>query len=90
MGATGFGVIAWHNGRRQTMTVRNGLPCDFIFALLMDNRRGLWLNARCGLISISNSDLQRWWSEPDTVLSVTVLDGADGAEPGHAPFNAAA
>src|SRR5271168_2910954 len=41
MGATSFGVIAWKDGKQQQLTVRNGLPCDYIYALIADNRDAL-------------------------------------------------
>jgi signal transduction histidine kinase len=90
MGATSFGVIAWHKGEVQTMTVSNGLPCNEVFALLTDNHEDLWLNARCGLIRISRAELQRWWRDPTAVLILRVLDSADGALAAWAPFNSAA
>jgi signal transduction histidine kinase/ligand-binding sensor domain-containing protein len=90
MGATAFGVIAWKGGKQQQLTVRNGLPCDYIHTLIADNRGALWLYGQCGLLKIANSELQRWWKQPDTVVNVKVFDAFDGAEPGIAPFNGAA
>lgn len=90
MGATSFGLIAWKNGQKQTLTTRNGLPCNWIHAFLTDNQGNLWLYAQCGLVRVANSELQKWWDQPDAVLQVKVWDAIDGAQPGHAPFNAAA
>jgi signal transduction histidine kinase/streptogramin lyase len=89
MGATDVGVIAWRNGRRQTLTVRNGLPCGGLNALLFDNQNDLWLSARCGLVRIANSELQKWWENPDATVQVKVLDAMDGAQTGFSPFNPA-
>lgn len=87
MGATSSGVIAWHDGRKQTMTVRNGLPCDNVFALARDNHGGVWLNTKCGYILISRSELDGWWKDPRMVLKVTTLDAIDGAFGAYSPFN---
>jgi signal transduction histidine kinase len=56
-------------------------------ALLFDNQNNLWLSARCGLVRIANSDLQKWWQDPDATVQVTVLDATDGAQTGYSPFN---
>lgn len=90
MGATSSGVIAWKSGKQQTMTIRNGLPCDDIQALITDDRGDLWLYALCGLIEIPRSELEEWWTKPDSQLHFRLLDARDGAQGGFAPFNAAA
>jgi streptogramin lyase len=58
LGATAFGVVGWKNGKRQILTVRNGLPCDSIHALISDDRGNLWLYAQCGLIEIADAELR--------------------------------
>jgi signal transduction histidine kinase/ligand-binding sensor domain-containing protein len=90
MGATSFGVVAWKNGKQQTMTIQNGLPCDDIQALITDDRGDLWLYAQCGLIDIPRIELEEWWVKPDRKLQFRLLDAADGAQTGYAPFNGAA
>ena len=90
MGATSSGVIAWKNGKQQTMTVQNGLPCDDIQALITDDRGDLWLYAQCGLIDIPRIELEEWWAKPDSKLQFRLLDALDGAQTGYAPFNGAA
>jgi signal transduction histidine kinase/ligand-binding sensor domain-containing protein len=90
MGATSSGVIAWKNGKQQTMNVQNGLPCDEIKALITDDRGDLWLYAQCGLIDIPRIEVEEWWAKPDRKLQFRLLDALDGAQPGYAPFNGAA
>jgi len=90
MGATSFGVIAWKNGKQQTMTVKNGLPCDDIEALITDDRGDLWLYAQCGLLDIPRTEVQEWWARPDSKLQFRLFDTLDGAQAGRAPFNGAA
>src|SRR6267378_4227880 len=36
LAATTSGLVGWQNGRVQSLTVRNGLPCDIIYALIFD------------------------------------------------------
>ncbi len=90
MGTTSFGVIAWKNGKQQTMTAKNGLPCDNIEDLIMDDRGDLWLYAQCGLLDIPRTEVEKWWASPDSKLQFRLLDALDGAQNGRAPFNGAA
>jgi signal transduction histidine kinase/ligand-binding sensor domain-containing protein len=90
LGATHFGMIAWRNGTQQTLTVRNGLPCDGINALVFDNQGNLWLYSQCGLVEVPNGELQKWWKKPDTVVPFRLMDSLDGVRPGWAPFDPAA
>lgn len=90
LAATTAGLIAWRNGKQQTLAIGNGLPCENIFAQIFDGQKALWLYAECGLIKITDAELQKWWERPDTRLQVEVLDLFDGARTGSAPFDAAA
>ena len=90
LGATTFGLIGWRHGKQSTLTTRNGLPCDTVYAFVFDDRDHLWLNMQCGIVEIANSDLQRWWEDSDVVLQPRLFDVFDGALPGRAPFGSAA
>lgn len=90
LGATHFGMIAWRNGTQQTLTVRNGLPCDGGNGLIFDNQGDLWLYLQCGLVEVPKGEMQKWWQNPDTVVQFRMLDSLDGVRPGQAPFAAAA
>jgi signal transduction histidine kinase/ligand-binding sensor domain-containing protein len=90
LGATHFGMIAWRNGTQQTLTVRNGLPCDGINALVFDNQGNLWLYSQCGLVEVPNGEMQKWWQKPDTVVPFRLMDSLDGVRTGWAPFDPAA
>jgi signal transduction histidine kinase/ligand-binding sensor domain-containing protein len=90
LGATAFGLIGWRLGRQFTLTVRNGLPCDMVYAFVFDDQESLWLNTQCGIVEITNADLQKWWADPETVLQPKLFDVFDGALPGRAPFGSAA
>src|SRR6202163_2944119 len=43
LAATTSGLVGWQNGTVQSLTVRNGLPCDVIYALISDRKATLWL-----------------------------------------------
>jgi PAS domain S-box-containing protein len=85
LGTTEGGLIGWRDGKVQTMTVRNGLPCNDIFSIVSD-QSNFWLYSECGLVEISNEDIQKWWRNPALALNVNVLDQSDGVRPGQAPF----
>ncbi|WP_146072261.1 sensor histidine kinase [Bryocella elongata] len=85
-GATAFGLIGWKQGKTQTLTTRNGLPCNSIFSMIPDDAGALWLYTQCGLIEIENTEMQKWWEQPDSVLKLRVFDQFDGVQPGWAPF----
>jgi len=80
-GATRSGLVRWKDGRAETLTSKNGLPCDLIYSVIRDDHAKLWLNAKCGLIGIADSELQRWWRQPGIVIQAQLLDALDGAMP---------
>ena len=86
LGATAGGLIGWKDGSSQTMTARNGLPCDDIFSIVSD-QNNYWLYTRCGLVGISSTQIQQWWQHPSLILNVNVVDQFDGVQPGEAPFS---
>jgi ligand-binding sensor domain-containing protein len=85
-GATGHGLIRWQDGVVHALGRKNGLPCEPIFAIVRDDRRSLWLYMECGLVSISDAELQRWWKQPDTTVTVRTFDVFDGALPATSTF----
>ena len=89
-GATANGLVAWKDGDARTMTRSNGLPCNHAHAPIADQAGNLWILMQCGLVSIPQAELARWWKDPAARLRVHVLDGIDGVDPGWAPFRAAA
>ena len=90
LGATPLGVVGWKEGKQQTLTVQNGLPCNTVYALIEDSHRVFWLYTECGLVEITDTELQRWWAQPDVTLQLKILDVFDGVQPGRAPFEGAA
>jgi len=90
LGATALGLVGWKEGKQQVLTVRNGLPCDAVNALIEDSQGALWLYTQCGLVEIAGAEMQRWWGQPDMTVQVKTFDAFDGVQPGYAPFGGAA
>jgi len=90
LGATASGLVGWKNGKRQRLTGRNDLPCDAVNAFITDDTGTLWLYMRCGLAAIANTELQKWWDQPEATLKLRVFDALDGVQPGLAPFQGSA
>ena len=86
LAATPSGLVGWRNGIQQTLTMRNGLPCNVIYSLIFDQTATLWLYAGCGLIAIPNAELQRWWKSPNATVKSRLFDVFDGARPMSTPF----
>jgi signal transduction histidine kinase/ligand-binding sensor domain-containing protein len=89
LAASEDGLIGLRNGRVQRMTTENGLPCSAVFSFVEDNEKRWWLYTDCGVLELSNSELQRWWSDPAAVVHTRILDRLDGAQPSAPFFNAA-
>jgi len=88
LGGTPFGVIAWKAGKQQILTMRNGLPCNTVSAIVWDDAHNLWLDMECGLIEIPSQQMDLWWEHPESKLTTRVFDTSDGVQPGLAHFNA--
>jgi signal transduction histidine kinase/ligand-binding sensor domain-containing protein len=86
LAATNLGLFRWKDGKRNILSSRNGLPCDSINAMVRDNLGSLWLSTECGYVVIADSELEKWWKQPDSSVKVSTLDGFDGAQPGAASF----
>jgi signal transduction histidine kinase/ligand-binding sensor domain-containing protein len=84
------GLVGWRMGKVQRITTKNGLPCDFVITLLEDKEKRWWLYTRCGVVEFSDSELQRWWANPDATVQNRVYDAFDGAQPNIGSFNASA
>jgi signal transduction histidine kinase/ligand-binding sensor domain-containing protein len=87
LGATGFGIIGWKDGKTQILSISNGLPCDDYGALISDNFENLWLYGECGLVEIPKDEVQRWWDRPEGKVKSRVFDALDGVQPGLGHFN---
>jgi signal transduction histidine kinase len=84
------GLVGFREGKVQRMTTKNGLPCDFVISFIQDKEKRWWLYTRCGIVEFSDSELQRWWTNPDAIVRNHAYDTFDGAQPNVPAFNSAA
>jgi signal transduction histidine kinase/ligand-binding sensor domain-containing protein len=91
LAASDDGLIGLRQDKVQRMTKKNGLPCDSVISFIEDNAKRWWLYTECGVVELPDSELQRWWANPEAVVQTHVYDVLDGARPQGGPsFNSAA
>ncbi|MGD0416237.1 MAG: two-component regulator propeller domain-containing protein [Terriglobales bacterium] len=76
------GLVGLRQGKAQRMTTKNGLPCNAVYSFIEDKQKGWWLLTECGIVELPDSELQRWWANPEAVLQTRLYDALDGARPG--------
>lgn len=84
------GLVGLRQGKVQRMTSKNGLPCNFVTSFIQDRQKNWWLYADCGIIELPDSELARWWADPEVAVRIRVFDEWDGARAGRPLFNSAA
>jgi Signal transduction histidine kinase len=84
------GLVGLRQGKVQRMTRRNGLPCNFVTSFIEDRENHWWLYTDCGIVELPDSELQRWWNNPEAIVQTHVYDELDGARAGRPDFNSAA
>jgi signal transduction histidine kinase/ligand-binding sensor domain-containing protein len=85
-GASALGISAVRDGKPLTMSVKNGLPCVDVHAVLVDRDGAMWLYATCGVIHVAADQVRAWWNSPGATLKFRVLDAFDGAQAARANF----
>jgi signal transduction histidine kinase/ligand-binding sensor domain-containing protein len=85
-GATQDGAFLWREGKEEILDSHNGLGCDEIYTILQDNNGLLWLDTQCGFVVIAQSEIYRWWQQPDIQIKTRTFDVFDGAQPGLTNF----
>jgi signal transduction histidine kinase len=83
------GLVLLRNGNVQRLTKANGLPCDGVFAFIRDDQESWWLETSCGYVYVAHSEMQRWFTYPDTEIQYRLLDRLDGARPALTDFKLA-
>ena len=79
---TSAGLWRWNGKQWQVLNDTNGLPCNVLAAAIKDRHGSLWLQARCGLLSVETGELEKWRRDPGSRPSITVLDSLDGVRAG--------
>lgn len=80
------GLLRWQDGRHRSLGAAAGLPCNRLFSATRDRLGNVWLYAECGLISIAEAELQRWWADASHRPSFALLDSTSGAFPASSSF----
>lgn len=86
-GTSWRGLVRWQDNTMRVMDRHNGLPCDVLYSVVKDNAETLWLNAKCGLISISAAELKKWWEVPTAPVAFHLFGVFDGFLAGVTPFS---
>jgi len=76
--ATQNGLIRIKEGYVTTLTTKNGLACDRVVATMQDVDRSMWMYLGCGLVRITQSELDAWVADPSRVIRTTLFDEYDG------------
>ena len=82
--ATQGGLSRLKGGSIETLSSKNGLPCDTVHWSMEDDDRALWLYTACGLVRIARSEVDAWAAavekDQHTTVAVqfTVFDSSDG------------
>jgi hypothetical protein len=80
-------LLELQNRTWKTLGSANGLPCNLIYSIVEDAQGDIFLYMKCSLVSISSSELQRWWGAPSTKVKIKYLDAADGARTDQSYFS---
>jgi signal transduction histidine kinase/ligand-binding sensor domain-containing protein len=84
------GLFGLHDGKPQRIGKKNGLPCNWTYSFIEDRNKNWWLSTECGIVELSDSEFQRWWANPETIVQARFYDTSDGARPSPPSFNSAA
>ena len=82
--ATQGGLSRLKGGSIETLSSKNGLPCDTVHWSMEDDDQALWLYTACGLVRIARSEVDTWAAavekDKHTTVAVqfTVFDSSDG------------
>ena len=76
--ATQGGLSRVKDGHVDTLSTRNGLPCNAVHWMMEDDEHLVWLYMACGLVRIARPELDAWVSDPKRTIQSTVLDSSDG------------
>jgi len=76
--ATEGGLSRIRDGRVETLTAKSGLPCDAVYWAIEDDASSLWLYTACGLVRITQPELEAWASDPKRAIHTTLFGEADG------------
>jgi signal transduction histidine kinase len=74
----GLSRINIKDGHIETLSSKNGLPCDVVHWSIEDNDHKVWVYMPCGLARIDRSEWNAWVDDPRHVVKSTIFDTSDG------------
>lgn len=72
------GLSRIKDGRINTLTKKNGLPCDTVHWSTEADDGALWLYGGCGVVRVGRADIDAWIADPVRSVQTTIWDAADG------------
>ena len=79
--ATQQGAIRYMDGVAKTINESNGLPCANVLSVISDQASAHWIFLQCGILRIRDSEISRWWGNPEGKIPTTTFTSSDGALP---------
>ncbi|HVO62534.1 MAG TPA: two-component regulator propeller domain-containing protein [Terriglobales bacterium] len=76
--ATGGGLSRIKDGRINTLTSKNGLPCDRVHWSIEGEDGWVWLYTSCGLVRTARTEVDAWIADPKHKIQTSLWDVADG------------
>jgi signal transduction histidine kinase/ligand-binding sensor domain-containing protein len=76
--ATEGGLSRIQDGHIETLTSKNGLPCDHVHWSIEDDDHFVWIYTSCGLVRTAQSELDAWINDPKRVIETRVFDASNG------------
>ena len=82
--ATQGGLSRLKGGNIETLSSKNGLPCNTVHWSMEDDDQALWLYTACGLLRIARSAVDTWAAAAEkgdhstVAVQLTVFDSSDG------------
>ena len=76
--ASDGGLSRIRDGRVETLTSKDGLPCDKVHWSIEDDDHFVWLYMPCGLVRVQRSELDAWASDTKRKVQSTAFDASDG------------
>lgn len=76
--ATEGGLSRIKDDHIETLSSKNGLPCDEVHWSVEDDEHAMWVFMPCGLARIERSEWYAWIDDPRHVIKTTFFDSSDG------------
>jgi signal transduction histidine kinase/ligand-binding sensor domain-containing protein len=76
--ATENGLSLVKNGRVDTLTSRDGLPCDAMHWTIQDDSEAVWLLTNCGIVRLMRSEI--FSRKPGNTIHATLFDSSEGVK----------